>query len=240
MMSSNKVENSGVRPRRWIRFLLSVFVLIAIAAAIAHFSWKYSGSGEWVLESDKNGIAIYSMKVPGSTVKKIKAVTRVKTTMQRAVSAMRDTSIAACAQWVPGCVSQKPVEPWASADLSYVHLFRVDLPSPLSPREFLLETKFVPEPSRKSVLVEVSAEPDAVPLNDCCFRVSHVNNSWRFTEKGINEVEVESIQDMDVGLPYFMLNYAGPHSIRAVFSKLPQIFNKPEYDAVVNEFMAPR
>src|SRR5947199_1888486 len=55
-------------------------IVLAILVA-AHFAWMYSGSNQWELAIDQNGIKIYTLKARGQLVKRLKGVTQVKTTL---------------------------------------------------------------------------------------------------------------------------------------------------------------
>ena len=237
-MATTRRINFDARPNR-IKILLFTVSTIAVLAGVAHITWKYTGTGKWEFHSDSDGVVIYKMKTPGVTLMKFKAISKVKTSLDQAVASMRDTGVESCSKWVPGCVSDVIIKQWDPVRLSEVHMWRVDLPAPLSPREFLLETRFTPEPSGKSVLIEFIATPDALPRKECCRRVEMMHNSWKFTALSKNEIQVISVQNMDIGLPYFMLNYIGPKSTRKLFGKLPGIFNDKKYKDVRYEFMRP-
>jgi len=212
-----------------MKFLsLGTLVLIAILA-ISHLVWKSSGSNQWELEIDKDGVKVYALKSPGSSMKQFKGVTRVKTTMNRVVAAMMDTDIQNCAEWVPGCVDGKSVESWNSQGMYYIHFYHVNYPRPFSPREFLLKTQFTQDVQSKVVLVEFIAVPDKLPKTDSCFRVEHMHNRWRYTPLENGEIEVEYIGDMDVGIPYYLFNYGAPRTIHKLLSALPRLMNKEKY-----------
>lgn len=196
----------------------------------AHYTWKMSGSDQWRLVSDKDGVRVYEMKEPGSTFMKYKATMRMKSTMNRIVAGMMDRDLKSCAEWNPGCVSEQTVQAWDQQDRSFVHFYRVNLPNPMAPREFLLKARFTPDAQDQSVFIQYTAMPDELPRNDCCYRVTHMNNNWRFTPAGKGEIEVDFMQDMDVGMPYFVYNLLAPGFVHDGLLSLPRIVNQPKYD----------
>lgn len=198
----------------------------------AHLAWKHSGSNQWELQIDKSGVQVYSLKEPGKTVQQFKAVARVNTPTSRALAAMKDTDDATCAQWIPGCNGGIAVQPWDERDLSLIHFYRVDLPSPMTTREFLYKMQYIPHPEDNSVGIEFTAMPDALPSNDCCIRVTHMHNTWRFTPLASGELQVELIQDMSLGgwVPYFLFNRERAPAMHQVMQDLPKFFNKEKYD----------
>jgi hypothetical protein len=205
---------------------------LAVLLVVAHFAWTYSGSNQWKLLIDRDGVQVYSLKEPGKTVQQYKAVGRVNTPTSRAVAAMKDVSDATCAEWIPGCTAGIEVQPWNPQDLSLVQFYRVDLPSPMTSREFLYKMQFIPYPQDKSVGIEFTAMPSVLPPNDCCIRVTHMHNTWRLTPVENGELQVELIQDMSLGgsVPYFLFNAERPQAMYQVMRDLPKFFNKEKYD----------
>ncbi|TXI95777.1 MAG: hypothetical protein E6Q34_02370 [Burkholderiaceae bacterium] len=212
-------------------------LFLAALFSMAHYVWKFSGNGQWSLESEKDGVSVFSMKMPGRTLKKFRTVARMPGTLDGSVAMMMDTSVATCSELVPGCISGKAIKKWNADSLSSTYLWRVDLPSPMTPREFLLETKFIPNLRQNKVVVMITAFPNLAPKNDCCHRVAKVRNVWSFTEISPGLIEVVSIQDMDAGLPYFLLNSTAPMTMQKLFKRLPGIINKKEFQVKKYEFM---
>jgi hypothetical protein len=220
--------NSTLQPRkqklrRVLKVLSLVGLVVAASLVIAHLAWKYSGSNQWTLELDKNGIKIYSLKVPGSSLKQLKAVRRIKTTMVRAVGPMLEGDAESCAKWVPGCAGVETVEPWNSKELYGTDLWRMNLPSPFSPRELLLKTQVFPDHQTKAVRIDIVAFPDMRPRNKCCFRVEKMHNIWQFKPVENGQVEVEFIDNMDFGLPYLLQNLIGVKNVYGMFDQLPEL-----------------
>lgn len=93
--------------------VVGIFVaVVAMALLVAHFSWKYSGSNQWRLISEQDGVKLYALKAPGSVRKQFKAIAQIKGTTTAAVSAMLDADLKACMEWIPGCSSVQAVEIW--------------------------------------------------------------------------------------------------------------------------------
>ena len=199
--NSNKPKRLAVRIFKSLTIGGAVLLTLAVAA---HLAYMYSGSGQWEKAIDKKGITIYTLKSPGSLVKRIKGVTRVRSTMNVAAAAMMSGSTEDCKEWFPGCSGVQTIQPWNPQDR--IFLFRVRAFRPFAPREFLIKGRTTQDPQTKAVLVEFTASPDEIPQNACCVRVARMANSWRFTPVGNGTVEVENRVNMDIGIPYFMFN----------------------------------
>src|SRR6185369_1310488 len=127
-------EKIAGRPRRVLRTILKTLALgialVVVFLVVAHFAWKYSGSGQWKLEREKNGVKVYSLKTPGRTLKDWKAVRRLKTTLNGAVAAMATTTTEDCSEFNANCVSVQSIKAWDPRELTSVHLYRANAPKP--------------------------------------------------------------------------------------------------------------
>jgi hypothetical protein len=204
-----------------------VFVLVVLTAA--HLIWKYSGTGEWELEIDKKEVKVYSRKVAGSTLKEFKAQRRIKTTVARAAAAMRSTDIEDCSAWIPGCESGKVIENWNPKGHYFIHFYHVNYPGPVEPREFLLKTEFT-KTAQNGLQVDFRALPDLMPQSGCCYRISKMHNTWRYTPVNAEEVDVELHTRMDHGLPYPLINKGAPSGLYSLFRALPRLINKEKFE----------
>ncbi|HZR59121.1 MAG TPA: START domain-containing protein [Terriglobales bacterium] len=206
-----------------------VIILVSIAGvSILHLIWKYSGSSQWKLELDKDGVQVYSLKSPGSTLKHYRIVSRIKTTLNRVVANFRDDSLQNCKDWIPGCASENTIESWNSQGQYSILDYRVNLPFPFSPRELVVKEQFSQDPQSKSVFIDVMAVPDALPEDKCCVRVTHMHNRWRWTPLKNGEVEVEIMEDMDPQLPYVLTNSRAA-GLCKFLSRVPTLLNKEQY-----------
>jgi hypothetical protein len=198
------------KKRGWARKLLRIalvtgFVLV-VGLLTAHVVWKRSGSGKWQLEIDKNGVQVYTLKLPGSTLKHFKAVGKAKTSLQRVMAVFTDSSLQHCHDIMSNCLTSSAVVPWNVNDHYWVGLVRARLPWPFSPRELVMKNHFSQDPQSKTLFIDITAVPELLPPDKCCVRVTQMDNRWRWTPLKNGEFEVEVIEDMDVKLPYILWN----------------------------------
>jgi hypothetical protein len=116
--------------------------------------------------------------------------------------------------------------------VQYVHSYvRYNFPSPFRPRELVMRVMVYQNPHTKEVTAWAAAAPDKVPRNECCVRVTQMNNTWRYTPLGNGEVEVEYILNMDEGgfMPDLLLNTFRAKAMFSVFPKLQKVLNREKY-----------
>ena len=175
---------------------------------VAHFTWKYSGSNEWKLVKEENGVRVFTLKSPGSTLLKVKADMRVKTSLSSAVYLLRG--------------GQKTVEDFGGKDfkemdvvdtadlyLAYYSVKHV-MPPPFSTKELVVLLNYAQDKQSKEVVINVQAAPSKTPPSADAVRITHLNNIFRVTPLPGGEVNWEVILDVDMGVAYPLANLSMP------------------------------
>ncbi len=184
--------------------LIGALLLIAILL-IVHIIWKKSGSNEWTLAKDENGIKIWTLKTPGSCVKKVKVNMKVESKLADILYLLEsDASIDALGirDWK---IFDKIEEP---SIYSAYYSYKIDMPFPIGTREFVLHFNHSQDPKTKTVVVNVLASPSKTHPIKGCERVKYLNDIYRLTPLADGRIDFELIADMDIGgfMPYFMKN----------------------------------
>jgi hypothetical protein len=221
--------NSEPRPRTLSKKIANAVVILSVTLValyfVASWIWKFSGSNRWELVGERRGVKVYSLKSPGADLTQVKGVVRVRSSMATLVKLMQDPNL--CKDL--GCKDSIVIKR-VDDQLQYIS-FRYILPFPFHARDFVVRTEAYQNPHTKEVLLEFAAAPDKAPPNDCCFRVTDMNNTWRFTpvEKGL--VEVEYIQNMNEGgfIPSLVLNRMRPKILFAILPRLQRFADREQY-----------
>lgn len=194
------------------RRLYFAFSLFVMAVLVAHFAWVASGSAEWKLAKDEDGIKVYTMKAPGDAMLKLRTVMEGDYTLTQLVSqhiGVGDT-LQVCKEWIPGCVDFKRIMHFNPARGYDRDLWRVEMPGPFADRELLISTIFHQDKQTKAVTLDVVGMPNSLPHTPGVVRLERIHNQWTYTPKADGKVEVALIQDVgfsDVGfVPYPLLN----------------------------------
>ena len=221
--------SSAVKPKRWVRKLLKGLLLLCVSLIALYFIvrvvWRFSGSNQWEFVGEQDGVKVYSLKAPGSDLTQVRGVVRVHSTLSALVKFVRDPT--ACEDF--GCFGYL-IE--GDDRVQYVYSFiRYDYPFPFRSRELVMRVLVYQNPQTKEVTVWVAAAPDKVPRNDCCVRVTQMNNTWRYTPLGNGEVEVEYTMNMNEGgfMPDLLINSWRPEAIFWALPKLQEVLKKEKY-----------
>ena len=229
-------KNAAAKPGTWVRRLAKVVALVSVALValyvVASMAWRFSGSNQWELARDQGGVKVYTLKAPGSDLTQAKGVVQVRSTLGGLVKLMTDPSTCDGA----GChaVSNTRVDEW----LEYAS-FTIDLPFPFQKREFVIRSQIHQDPSTKEILVVVGPAPDKAPPNDCCFRVTNMNNTWRFTPLENGLVEMEFVYSIDVGgfVPNLLMNTMRPKRVADALLAAKDILYKKKYQDVKLDYI---
>lgn len=189
--------------------LYVVFTLIVLAALAADTIWVASGSGEWKLAKDEDGVKVYTMKSPGDKLLKVKTVMEGEYTLTQLTSQhIVDDNLDTCKSWIPTCVEFTRLQEFDPVRGYDKDMWRLDFPTPFDDRELLITTMFSQDKTTKQVALDVVAIPNTLPPTKGVVRVERMHNRWEFTPLPNGKVEVLLIQDNDLlgFFPYFLMN----------------------------------
>lgn len=210
---------------RVVKWLLAGLLGLVGLAVIAHFAYAFSGSSQWEYVGKEKGVTVYAMKTPGETLKKFKAVVRVKATMAKIVMFMQDQDNDLNVGFY------RPRELKREGTRIQWTDWRGEFPTPFQDRQFIVKHEFS-QRENKEVYYQLRAVPDMLPPDDCCVRVPRMDNNWTLRRVGDGETEIEWIIDMDVGgfMPYFVINQSHPLLMYDFASRLQGFFDQKKYD----------
>lgn len=210
---------------RWKKALLRGALALIAVAMLAQLTYTYSGSNQWENLGERKGVTVYAMKSPGSNVKKFKAIWKVRSTLSKFVMFAKEED----SDLTIGYFDMHDIE--NRGDQLQWTSWKQRMPAPLKPREFVIKNEFSQDPATHALVYNVTADPNKLPPDDCCVRLTLMTNSWTLTPIGHGELEVEWFVDMDMGgvLPYFMQNSYQPGGMYYFARKLQTYLDKPKY-----------
>lgn len=232
-MSSNRVMT---HPQSFVKKLMKI-ILWGLLALIAIFlAWQWitlvSGSNQWELIQDDNGIKVYSLKTPGSNLKKFKSITRVKAPLGSFVKMIHDPN--SCGSFCHDGMLIEQVAP----NLQYSS-YKTNMPLMFQRREKVVMIHSEQDPETKAVFVNIIAAPNKTPRDPCCYRTTHKHNTWKITPVGDGEIEIEFVFDEDFGgfIPAFMVNSVMDRYMYRVMYYMQDLLDRDEYKGARVDFI---
>jgi hypothetical protein len=233
-------SRSGFATRKYLKYFWMaaasvVFVYIALVRL-----WVMSGSGEWELEIDRDGVQVYSMKVPGDSVVLFKGVSDYHGfTYSQMLAAFNDeTFLEDCGKLSPGCLEYRFLKPWNPDLMRNTQYWRTELFFPFANREVVVNGSIRQDERTGDVLLENVAAPSLIPPNECCVRITRLHNTFRHIPLENGGIRLEYTQNFDAGgfFPDFLTTFGaeGVHSfLRTDLPALWKTYENVELDFIV-------
>jgi len=234
MADCNQPKKSKIKS--FFKYLFYLFSTLVVALTAFNLYWAASGSNEWGLEYEKNGVQVFSRNTPGGYVKQFKASMNTDFSLDHLVAGLienADKNI--CDNYIPSCMDVQVISPWNEKLMSDTVLWKLELPPPFLPRETIIRSHVVQDQETGAVIVDIYSAPNAIPRNPGAFRVTHMQNRWIYTPLKNGQTEVTFIQDIDMGgmFPDFLLNLAGAEeTYKFLYEQLPQILDRDELRSI--------
>ena len=215
------------RKRKFVRLALYALVALAVILALSHVIWNRSGSNQWELALDKEGVKVWTLKTPGTDLVRIKATTRIKSSLSGMVKLLEDLESCVDAK----CYDAKVIQPITTVPNQYAAFvqFKFDIPG-LKTREYVLLQEHIQDPVSKKLDINIIAAPNRIARDECCVRITHLHNHWTLTPLKNGELDIEFMQDTDIGgLPYFMANPALTYGTHEILLGMQGLMNMAKY-----------
>lgn len=213
--------------KKALRYFAIVLAVLGLVGLAAHLVWTASGSNEWSLVKDEGGVKVWTQKVPGESLVRVKANVQVKSKLAGMMLLLEDLEScvdAYCYDWKR--LDQLPSAPGRSG--TYVR-FKFDIPG-LKTREYVLFAERSQDAATKKVEINVISAANRLPRDACCVRVTHLHNNWKLTPLPNQTVDIEFMQDTDLGgLPYFLTNLALVEGTFEVMRDMQRLMDKDRY-----------
>jgi hypothetical protein len=231
-MKNESKPTTPSKRKKIFKYIFRGLLALAVIIFLYNWYWTNSGSNEWKLEIDEEGIQIYSLKVPGDNMLKFRGVMKGEYTLaQLAAPHLIDHNLKTCKEWFENCIGCKIVKPFDSIRQYDISLWTLEFPYPFLPRELLINTS-VNQDENKVVTIDVVAVPNTIDHNEGTVRLERMHNVWKFTPLGNGMVECSQTQDVAFGglFPSFFLNIIGVDAnFKFMRDELPKFLEKEKY-----------
>lgn len=205
--------------------LAKIAGVLGVLLLVAHLAWVKTGSDQWSLVSDKDGIRVWSMKPPGERIKKYKMQMHVQSNLSDVVFYMSDLDTG----YDVGASDIRRIEEIRDAPVFMAYdTYKLDL-KPFGKLDVVIVNHYAQDPKTGVVHLNVHAAPNKIPLDPDVPRVTHLSNRFTMTPVATGGVDVELLSEMDLGLPYLLQNLVMPGVAHEEFAKMREMFKKDKY-----------
>lgn len=182
---------------------------------------------DWTLKSTKNGLNIYTKTVSASGLKGIRVKCSLPAKLSQVVALILDVD--AGDEWVYGTKSSFLLKKVSPAELYYYS--EVDIPWPISNRDFIAHLKVSQDPLTKVVTINGPTNASYLPVKPHIVRVNHSNGKWVLMPTRNNVVLIDYTLEVDPGgaIPVWLVNLFATSGPTETFKKMKEQVKKPQY-----------
>jgi hypothetical protein len=200
-------------------FFISLLLLLKLSPAMGQTDWK--------LNTEKDGIKIYTSIVPDSKVKAIKVECELNATSSQLVALVMDLKTAP--DWVYHTKSCELIKQVSPSEIYYYS--EINLPWPAANRDFVAHLTVTQNPDTKVITIDGPAVPGFIPVKNGIVRIDHSTGKWTITPLGANQIKVEYSIHVDPGgsLPSWLVNMFAKEGPLQIFKNLKLQLQKSAY-----------
>jgi hypothetical protein len=211
---SDKTTKKTIRPNRAFLFFLLIITI----------SFSANDSGDWVLRKNKNGIAIYTRYEEGFSIKELKLVDTVQSSLSGVVGQLLDTKNYTA--WVYHCSESKTLK--LINDQEEYDYEVISVPWPFNNRDLISDSKISQDSLTKTVTINTVAAPTYIPEVEGVVRIKQFNSVYILTKLAAGKIRIDYTVYTDPGgnIPVWLINaniVSGPYNtFYAMNERLPQ------------------
>jgi hypothetical protein len=185
------------------------------------------GQNTWKLNTDKDGIKVYTAEFAGSKVKAIKVETEMDASATQLVALLMDVNTSA--DWVYRTKSSKLIKQVSPSELYYYS--EVNMPWPVANRDFVAHLTVSQNPVTKIITIDGPAVAGMVPEKKGIVRIDHSMGKWTIIPIDPDHIKVEYTLHTEPGgnLPAWMVNMFAAEGPMEVFKAIKVQLQKPAY-----------
>jgi hypothetical protein len=209
----------------------TLFFLITLVT-LCHHAY---GQEDWILREEKEGISIYTRNFPDSKFKAIRVKCELTATLSQFVAVILDVNTGV--QWVYSTKSSVLLKQVSPSELYYYS--EVNIPWPLSNRDFIAHLKATQDPHTRVVTIDGPTVSDYLPVKKNIVRVARSEGKWIITPLAGRRIRVDYTLRTDPGgsIPAWMVNLFVTKGPLESFKNLKAQLQKPKYANVQLPFV---
>jgi hypothetical protein len=192
---------------------------------------------DWHLETDKDGIQVYSRQLVGSRFKEIKVQCEMPGTLEQLVALYSD--VANYRNVISNTRTAYLLHHVSETEFFYY--MESQMPATVANRDLVMRLHFAYNPQIRSLLITTTAVDGLVPLKEGLVRVPFWQGEWQVRAVAPNRLHINYSFRVDPGgtLPAWLVNILAPVAPYQSFLKLRNSLRLPRYQDQHFAFLTP-
>lgn len=182
-----------------------VKLIVAIGCLVAFCNFKMDANTlEWTLRKDKEGIQIFTREAPNTSIKEIKTVLTINTSIDQIIKAIID--VENYSNWMDNVIHPKILKKINEEE--YFLYYEIEAPWPTENRDIINHTTISHNQKNNTVLISATAMPNYIKKNSNMVRIELSQGSWSLETLSENRVEVTHVLLASPGgsIPEWVIN----------------------------------
>jgi hypothetical protein len=184
----------------------------------------------WELQRNEQGIMVYTRPHAGTTIKEIRVVNTVKTSLSAFTAFLIDTKN--YPSWIYSCKEARTLKTVSPLEIFQYNVTSV--PIPFHNRDLIVELSISQDPKTKIITTESISKPDFMPTIDGMERIKEYYSHYKVTplDSGFVKIEMEMFVEPGGNIPNWLINVTiekGPFSTTVAMT---EELKKPQYQNV--------
>jgi hypothetical protein len=213
----------SVYARYWLCYMFfSLTATVGLARPL-----KAACLDDWHLETDKDGIQVYSRTHPQSRFKEIKVQCEMRGTLEQLVALYSD--VANYRNVISNTRTAYLVQ--AVSETEFFYYLESQMPATVANRDLVMRLQFAYDEQTRSLRINTSAVPGLVPVRTGLVRVPYWSGEWQVQALSATRLQIHYSFRVDPGgtLPVWLVNLLAPVAPYQSFVKLRNSLQLPRY-----------
>jgi hypothetical protein len=210
-----------------MRFAVLLVLFWAGSTLVTPGMLRAEAPENWHLETNKDGIKVYSRHLAGSRLKEIKVHCEMPGTLAQLVALYSDVDY--YPQVISNTKTARLLRRVSETELFYY--LQCDMPTPVADRDLAMRLRFDYNPNTKVLLMHTDDAAGLVPMKRDLVRVPSWTGLWTVRPLPNNRLQIDYTFQVDPGgeLPTWLVNMIAPVAPYKSFVKLRESLQLPRY-----------
>ena len=207
------------------------WILLFMALAMACFN-TYA-QNQWVLNTNKDGIKVYTREVEGSKFKEYRGEVLVTTKLSALIAVLDDVDNQK--NWFHDCIESRKLKNISRTE--GINYFQQYAPWPVSNRDIIVKYSISQNLKTKVITIELTGLKNYIPEKEDIVRVPKLKGFWQFTPQGNGNIKIVYQAHSETGgsVPAYLANAASVDIPYYTLKNMLIEIKKPKYKNAVIE-----
>ncbi|MCC2547267.1 hypothetical protein LJY25_12495 [Hymenobacter sp. BT175] len=220
-----------------LRTLCLLSALLTAFAGAASPPPRAEDKAGWHLETDKDGIRVYSRFLPNSRLKEIRVHCEMPGTLSQLVALYSDVDN--YPQVISRTRTARLLRRPSETELYYY--LETDMPPPVADRDLVMHLQFAYDAGQQVLVMNTTAANGLVAPQAGLVRIPYWSGKWQVRPVGSNRLQIDYTFLVDPGgeLPAWLVNMVAPVAPYQSFVQLRDALQLPRYQGRSFSFISP-